>query len=366
MPTASANCSGKIWFFANHDIDITVINDTEQQLTIKLIQANQSHNFFVALVYAKCNANDRLQLWEDVDQLTTIIREPWLIGGDLNVILNSEEKIGGLPVHAADYEDFETWISSCDLQEVNFKGSPYTWWNGRAGKDCIFERHRKPFRFLKFWTENDTFTEVVRLNWCTTSSHNPYLDFKENIKCMKVSLTRWSRKAYGDIFKQLLIREDIMKIKEKLFEEEPFVINREVLQRAQAEYKKYIHFEKKFWQQKTGYDWLENGDRNTRFFHSIVKVRRKRLHIQGMQNRQGDWLENYIDIVSEAVSFFQEQFSQEAEADSFELLRYIPEVIFNEENVDLCRFNEVKKAIFGLYEDSGCGPDEDFIKVVGS
>ncbi|WMV19930.1 hypothetical protein MTR67_013315 [Solanum verrucosum] len=175
-----------------------------------------------------------------------------------------QEKIGGLPVLAADYEDFETWISSCDLQEVNFKGSPYTWWNGRAGKDCIFERHRKLFRLLKFWTENDTFMEVVRLNWCTTSSHNPYLDFKENIKSVKVALTRWSREAYGNIFKKLLIREDIMKIKEKLFEEEPSVINREVLQRAQAEYKKYLHFEEKFWQQKTGYDWLENGDRNTR------------------------------------------------------------------------------------------------------
>ena len=49
---------------------------------------------------------------------------------------------------------------------------------------------------------------------------------------------------YGDIFKQLLSREDIVKIKEMLFEEEPFVVNRVVLQRAQAEYKKYLHFER--------------------------------------------------------------------------------------------------------------------------
>ena len=49
MPTVSANCSGLIWFFANHDIDITVISYTEQQLTIKLAEANQSHNFFCLL-----------------------------------------------------------------------------------------------------------------------------------------------------------------------------------------------------------------------------------------------------------------------------------------------------------------------------
>lgn len=53
MPIVSANYSGKTWLFANHDIDITVINDTKQHLTIMLAQANQSHNFFVTLVYAK-------------------------------------------------------------------------------------------------------------------------------------------------------------------------------------------------------------------------------------------------------------------------------------------------------------------------
>lgn len=65
--------------------------------------------------------------------------KPWLIGGDFNVVLNSEEEIGGLPVTELDCEDFERCISSCDLLEVNFKSSPFTWWNGRAGADCIFE-----------------------------------------------------------------------------------------------------------------------------------------------------------------------------------------------------------------------------------
>ena len=46
---------------------------------------------------------------------------------------------------------------------------------------------------------------------------------------------------YGDIFKQLLSREDIVKIKEMLFEEEPSMVNIEVLQRPQAEYKEYLH-----------------------------------------------------------------------------------------------------------------------------
>lgn len=64
----------------------------------------------------------------------------WLIGEDFNAILNEEEKIGGLPVTQQDVEDFAFCVNSCDLKEVPFKGNPYTWWNGRAGDDYIFER----------------------------------------------------------------------------------------------------------------------------------------------------------------------------------------------------------------------------------
>ena len=87
---------------------------------------------------------------------------------------------------------------------MQFKGSSFTWWNGKADSDCIFESlsripynqemqgwfnymevehldrtgsdhapilltcdegaigYKKSFRFLKFWTENASFVYVVR------------------------------------------------------------------------------------------------------------------------------------------------------------------------------------------------------------
>jgi len=57
------------------------------------------------------------------------------------------------------------------------------------------------------------------------------------------------------------------------------------LQKDKAEFKRYLHFEEIYWQQKAGYEWFDNGDRNTRFFYSIVKGRRKRLPLQRIQNR---------------------------------------------------------------------------------
>lgn len=47
---------------------------------------------------------------------------------------------------------------------------------------------------------------------------NPFLDFKRNIKKIKKALSLWSKETYGDIFQQLIIGEEISKIKEDLFE----------------------------------------------------------------------------------------------------------------------------------------------------
>ncbi|KAK4737372.1 hypothetical protein R3W88_001069 [Solanum pinnatisectum] len=60
-----------------------------------------------------------------------------------------------------------------------------------------------------------------------------------------------------------------------------------------------------FWQQKAGYKWFESGDRNTKFFHSLVKGRRQKMNMARIQNSQGSWLEEEEDIATEAVEHFQ-------------------------------------------------------------
>ncbi|KAH0715261.1 hypothetical protein KY284_008166 [Solanum tuberosum] len=97
------------------------------------------------------------------------------------------------------------------------------------------------------------YKKPFRQNWVENDSLNSFIAFKENIKRVKTTLTKWSKDTYGDIFKQLVIREDIVKIKEKLFEEHPSAENRQVLQRAQVEFKRHLNFDRIFWQQKAGY-----------------------------------------------------------------------------------------------------------------
>lgn len=105
---------------------------------------------------------------------------------------------------------------------------------------------QRPFKFLKFWTKLVDFKEVVRRNRDSGCSDNPFIDFKRKIKQVKKALTVWSRQACGDIFQQLIIREEIAKVKEKLFLDDPSQDNRMVMQKAKAEYIKYLHLEESF------------------------------------------------------------------------------------------------------------------------
>ncbi|KAH0702280.1 hypothetical protein KY285_016558 [Solanum tuberosum] len=98
---------------------------------------------------------------------------PWIISGDFNVVLNADEKLGGLVVQPTDVDDFASCIGDCDLTEVPFRGSPFTWWNGRAAEDCIFERLDRVLINHEFqnWFNH---TEVEHLSR-TGSDHAPML-----------------------------------------------------------------------------------------------------------------------------------------------------------------------------------------------
>ncbi|KAH0660491.1 hypothetical protein KY289_029239 [Solanum tuberosum] len=159
MSKGYAKSNGKIWLFVNHGFDVTEVRNSEQQLSILIKNQTSNLIIWVTIVYAKCDTTQRIELWEELSQIVDGLDHPWIIRGNFNVVLNGDEKIDGLP--------------------VRYKGSPFTWWNGRA------------------------------------------------IKKVKTALASWSRETYGDIFKQLIISEEIAAIKEKNFEEFPSSENRD-------------------------------------------------------------------------------------------------------------------------------------------
>lgn len=53
-------------------------------------------------------------------------------------------------------------------------------------------------------------------------------------------------------------------------------------------------------------DWFKDGEKNTKFFHTVVKGRRSRLKVSRIQNNEGEWIEDQQQIAQEALNFFQQ------------------------------------------------------------
>ncbi|XP_070032400.1 uncharacterized protein [Nicotiana tomentosiformis] len=214
--SAYANLNGKIWAFVDEDIDVDILMDMEQQLTLKLLLRSLGKELVVTLVYVKCNAVERIELWDYMYHLASDMESPCLVGGDFNVILYEEEKYGGLPVYLSEVQDFGHCVDTCALYDRGFKGSLYTWWDGRSDDDCIF---KKLDRFLTNQQFQDLFPalEVVKENWHTDCMGNPFIVFQSKMKKIKIALAAWSREIFEDIFKQIAALEDVIKVKHVVF-----------------------------------------------------------------------------------------------------------------------------------------------------
>ncbi|XP_059310266.1 uncharacterized protein LOC132061469 [Lycium ferocissimum] len=257
MEEAISNYNGKIWIFIDSEIQWEILMNTDQQITLKVHYPNLGTSIISTFVYATCDAGERSELWDNLYHLASAMVLPWMVGGDCNVILSDEEKLGGLPVTLNECEDFAFYINSYELFDTG----------------------------------------------------SPYLNFMLKLKKLKMVLSQWSKETFGDIFQQLAIREEIVKVKEALFEEDPSVVNSVVLQKAQAEMKQYLNLEEQYWKQKAQFSWYTEGDRNTAFFHNYVTGKRRNLLIKGIHDGCRLWVDSMKQISQEAIKFFQKQFT---------------------------------------------------------
>lgn len=370
-----------------------------QQITMLFRKDNRE--VLITSVYARCNQLDRLELWEEMEALDTT-STPWVVGGDFNVILNEEEKLGGLDFTHLEAADFAHCINECALIEVKFVGSKYTWWNGRIGEACIFKRldrilvnnafsdifpnlelehliregsdHAplhlvcksdpnhiiKPFRFLNFWIKHKGFMEVVKKNWVINFAGCPFIEMHAKMRNLKSALVEWSKNEFGNIFMKIATLEDIIKVKEAQLEVLPNAVNRAELSRLEAELRKFLKVEEDFWRQKAGMTWFSQGDRNTKKIHSSVKGRRKKLKLDEITTEQGINITDQHQIGETAVDFYREQFEETNDHADYAMLNVIPKLLSEEENDWLVRLpenDEVKKAVDELNRSSAAGPD---------
>ncbi|KAK4706496.1 hypothetical protein R3W88_033945 [Solanum pinnatisectum] len=188
MQYANYNQNGKIWVFIQEHIHVGVLSDTEQQLSLQLQYQETGQSLVTTFVYAKCDDQERRGLWEDIHNLSININLPWLVGGDFNVILNDEEKIGGF---------LDCIFKRLDRLLFN---KIFLSLNGLVEVEHLARTGSDHAPLLLTWgggVVNLLTLEDLSTPWLATDCTDIFICLKQKMKKTKTALSNRSREKYG-------------------------------------------------------------------------------------------------------------------------------------------------------------------------
>ncbi|XP_075496409.1 uncharacterized protein LOC142533491 [Primulina tabacum] len=234
-----SNSSGHIWVFFAADVMVECLFDHTQFLHFRVSATFLPTTVFCSFVYAKCDYIERRQLWNSFLQVKPA-QGPWLVGGDFN-------------------------------------GSSFTWTN-----KTIWKRLDRVFVSVD-WGDHFHSIRVEHLIR-TVSDHCPLFVsvpvFASGPSSFRFQ-SMWLRhhgflqtSVFGDLFAKLSEAEQAVRIAEADCEAAPSDLHWTSLSNCNADLARVTAMEADFWRQKAACRWLEDGERNTKLFHNMVKKKR--------------------------------------------------------------------------------------------
>eukprot|EP00253_Pinus_taeda_P008155 PITA_08155 len=270
---------------------------------------------------------DKISCWNTLEaDLSSIHSRLIILGGDMNLIRQVEEKYGGNFHSDPSREKLETIIQLFNLIDTPLSNGKYTWTNKRAGSHNIKERldrfliqegmasnfqairshiihgtasdHKAvvltldngtnlgplPFKYNKSWDSHEYFRSLVRNQWANEVLGSPHFVWEAKLKQLRTTIKQWAReKAISERKK----KHDLLKEMERWHKEkEQTQHSAEDLEKEKNMYKELYRQnreEEEEQRMKSRCLWLKAGDKNTSFFHNNVKTRRARNQIDKIE-----------------------------------------------------------------------------------
>lgn len=88
-----------------------------------------------------------------------------------------------------------------------------------------------------------------------------------------------SKNSIGNIFDKTKELHNMLETLEERCLNDNSESNRMEYNNVNAQLIRHIKNEESFWRQKVGLKWFTDGDNNTRFFHSVIISKRKKLQL---------------------------------------------------------------------------------------
>ncbi|XP_039029206.1 uncharacterized protein LOC120163306 [Hibiscus syriacus] len=220
----------------------------------------------------------------------------------------------------------------------------------------------KPFKFFNFWSTHPSFLNVVRNSWLHNASGNPISVLFSKLKRLKTSLKEFNNENFKNLQTQVKVKRTDLELQQLRTLKGEDGIEKEII--IQDELKILEEAENLFLKQKVKIQWIKNGDKNTKFFHSILAFKNKRNTIRVLIDENGNRLESFDDMAKEFTSCFSNLLGsvdnrvKNTDPSSLkELLNYsLPSEAASALVKDITN-KEIQDAFFSQGNDKAPGPD---------
>ncbi|XP_042495070.1 uncharacterized protein LOC122074306 [Macadamia integrifolia] len=376
-----------------------VVQSSEQMISVSMQWNGQQ--VVVSVIHASCFRAERRNLWVEMGIVAALFC-PWVVLGDFNATLYSHEKRGPGRFNVGSAAEFQAMVDACDLISSPSQGSNFTWTNNRcrghvaarldrsffnaqwldAFGDCgqkvlhrsisdhapilfssaaIPKPRNAPFRLHRFWMKEESFVDLVRDVWSREVRGGPIGRLAYKLRAVKGALKGWARQTFPNL--DVALKEATAEVEEVQQTIDQIGMSDELYSReaeAKSKLLKAVEMHEKLWAEKARCNWAKLGDRNSKFFHLSVKVRRIKNSIRALKKQDGTMVSEPLQM-ADYVSFFFENFHKADHCiDHMELLQVIPNEVNREDSSILEAIpakEEIKKVVWGLDPDSSPGPD---------
>ncbi|KAF7826534.1 uncharacterized protein G2W53_017698 [Senna tora] len=118
------------------------------------------------------------------------------------------------------------------------------------------------------------------------------------------------------------------------------------------------------WAQKARQLWLVQGDRNTKYFHTVVRKRRVHNHFTRLKKPDGKWTKDYTEMEPMALQYFKNVYAYDQKPQMVEIFHQlylldIPHLNVHEIQIISSPVTdfEIENALFHAKPDKAPGPD---------
>lgn len=126
-----------VWW--NDDLKLDFVLTSRNKIHARAASDVEEVPQFISLVYGPPKEEERRHVWDRMKRIADLIQGSWICVRDFNDILRQEEKLGGNPKAIRKIMRFQLMLNDCSFMDLEFKGSTYTWANGREGSAHIKE-----------------------------------------------------------------------------------------------------------------------------------------------------------------------------------------------------------------------------------